>query len=104
MKEMSHRQLLSHSEETRAEIRARKGAGRKEDQEASAGLSVSATADLPEALQPPARRATTSQVTKSAYRSLNKVRQATKDVIKPMQVVETESEALQVESPGQAKC
>ena len=88
------------AKQTRADKRARKGANRKENQEASAGPSVSATADLQEALQTPERLATTSQVAESAYRSPNKVRQATKGVNKPMLVVETESEVIEAESPS----
>ena len=48
----------------------------------------------------PARLATTSKVTKSAYGSLPKVRQATRGANKPTLVVETDSEFLQAESPG----
>ena len=83
----------------RAETRARKRASRKENQETSTDLSAPAIGDLSEASQAPARLAT-SQVTKSAYRSLPKVRQATRGTNKPMLVVETDSEFLQAESPG----
>jgi hypothetical protein len=61
---------------------------------------VSSTADLQEALQPPERLATTSEVAESAYRSPNKVRQATNGVNKPILVAEAESEALQAERPS----
>ena len=88
------------AKQARAETRARKRASRKENQETSADLSAPAIGDLSEASQAPARLATTSQVPKSAYGSLPKVKQATRGANKPMLVVETDSEFLQAESPG----
>jgi len=57
---MQKQQGEESEKQTRVDKRARKGASKKEKQEASAGPSVTATADLQEAPQPPERPATTS--------------------------------------------
>jgi hypothetical protein len=88
------------AKQTRANKRAGKEANRKESQEASAGPSVSATAAFQVVPQTPERLATTRQVAESVYGSPSKARQATKGVSKPMLVVETESEAIEAESPS----
>src|SRR5277367_4652811 len=88
------------AKQARANIRARKGVSSKEGQESSAGSSLSATAALQEAPQTPERPATPSTAAESVYRSPTKVRLATKGVRKPMLAVETESEAIEAESPS----
>jgi hypothetical protein len=90
------------AKQARAETRTRKKASGKENDDASAGLSTSAAADLLEAPQAQARLTTPNQVTQSASGSLPKVRQARRGTNKPMLDVGTDSEVLEAEKRRKA--
>jgi hypothetical protein len=79
---------------------AREEVNMKVNQEALAGPSTSATADLMEAPQTPGRPTVIDRIAGSAYRSLKKKRQIKRDAYKPMLIIEMDSEVLEAESPG----
>jgi hypothetical protein len=86
--------------QTKTERKARKEVNRKEYQETLAGPFTSATADLPEAPQTPGRPTVIDRISEPTHRSPKKKRQARRGAYKPMLIVETDSEALEAESPG----
>lgn len=94
------RQEKESARQAKTERKIREETNRKENQEALAGPSVSATADLLEGPQTPGRPTVIDGTTKSVYRSRKKKRQARRDAYKPMLIVETDSEVLEAESPG----